>query len=367
MTGDGKPRCGDAYRETYRTVRAEVLACNEGHCSFCGLALAIEAHHSSIVYPCGSRHTCCEQRKVHQGDLVGLCSVCHELATTLRRFSRAGGSVFEPLARFKEVIAHCGIESVSEGLAPSSLTTARPDSTPGPLPTSRKPRSSRRRQATGPRPTRSDSANLIVSPLFYLDQSGAPTLPTAPIRSNIEYAGPQTQAGSPGSGRADRRTRWSGSTTTAVSPPPLRNWHGTVNSLWGGAAAEPGCCVPGRGSMTAWPRSWVEADDELVDQEQLVTWLDISGRRLGLGDWRPQKSGQYGGSRWRALRRSTRCAMGRGWVWHGRARPRLVRLAGLGRARCGPAGNGEARRGRPAHQSNVNSHCVTRPSVARPA
>lgn len=38
----------------------------------------------------------------------------------------------------------------------------------------------------------------------------------------------------------------------------------------------------------------VETDEELVDQEQLRDWLDIGGRRLGLGDWRPEKSGHYG-------------------------------------------------------------------------
>ena len=38
----------------------------------------------------------------------------------------------------------------------------------------------------------------------------------------------------------------------------------------------------------------VEVDDELVDKEQLATWLDIAGRRIGLGDWRPEKSGHYG-------------------------------------------------------------------------
>ena len=38
----------------------------------------------------------------------------------------------------------------------------------------------------------------------------------------------------------------------------------------------------------------VEADDELVDQQQLESWLDIAGRRIGLGDWRPEKSGDYG-------------------------------------------------------------------------
>ena len=38
----------------------------------------------------------------------------------------------------------------------------------------------------------------------------------------------------------------------------------------------------------------VDCDDELVDKEQLEAWLDIAGRRIGLGDWRPEKSGTYG-------------------------------------------------------------------------
>ncbi len=39
---------------------------------------------------------------------------------------------------------------------------------------------------------------------------------------------------------------------------------------------------------------FVETDEELVSLEYLEIWLDIAGRRLGLGDWRPQKSGMYG-------------------------------------------------------------------------
>ena len=38
----------------------------------------------------------------------------------------------------------------------------------------------------------------------------------------------------------------------------------------------------------------LDCDDELVDRTQLETWLDIAGRRIGLGDWRPEKSGDYG-------------------------------------------------------------------------
>ena len=38
----------------------------------------------------------------------------------------------------------------------------------------------------------------------------------------------------------------------------------------------------------------VECDDALVDQRHLQTWLNIGGRRIGLGDWRPERSGVYG-------------------------------------------------------------------------
>ena len=38
----------------------------------------------------------------------------------------------------------------------------------------------------------------------------------------------------------------------------------------------------------------VDGDDELVSAENLERWLDIAGRRIGLGDWRPEKSGVYG-------------------------------------------------------------------------
>ena len=41
-------------------------------------------------------------------------------------------------------------------------------------------------------------------------------------------------------------------------------------------------------------RFTLSADDELIQRDWLERWLDIGGRRIGLGDWRPEKSGQYG-------------------------------------------------------------------------
>ena len=37
-----------------------------------------------------------------------------------------------------------------------------------------------------------------------------------------------------------------------------------------------------------------DVDPELVDKDQLTAWLATGGRRVGLGDWRPEKSGHYG-------------------------------------------------------------------------
>ena len=31
-----------------------------------------------------------------------------------------------------------------------------------------------------------------------------------------------------------------------------------------------------------------------MDMPKLERWLAIAGKRVGLGDWRPQKSGEYG-------------------------------------------------------------------------
>ena len=37
-----------------------------------------------------------------------------------------------------------------------------------------------------------------------------------------------------------------------------------------------------------------DVDPEQVDRHKLMAWLATGGRRVGLGDWRPEKSGHYG-------------------------------------------------------------------------
>ena len=37
-----------------------------------------------------------------------------------------------------------------------------------------------------------------------------------------------------------------------------------------------------------------DVDPELVDVQKLTAWLEVGGRRIGLGDWRPERSGFFG-------------------------------------------------------------------------
>ena len=134
-------------------------------------------------------------------DITALCSTCHELATTLRRFTRSGGSRFQFMARFKESIGKCDTESPSRVLADSSCTTARPDSTPGPLPTSKRRQIARKKGSNRTEADDDRLRELECQTSLWLDASRAPTIPAAAIRACIETAarklkqGPQVREG----------------------------------------------------------------------------------------------------------------------------------------------------------------------------
>ena len=129
---------------------------------------------------------------------------------------------------------------------------------------------------------------------LWLDLDEAPTIPAAAFRSMIEKAarklkqGPQVREGLIVLGDAkfeyDREI-----------------YGGTIDELAKNAQFTTGVVVQRsrilrtRAMFKEWEaRFRIEVDDELVDQEQLETWLDIGSRRIGLGDWRPEKSGHYG-------------------------------------------------------------------------
>jgi len=69
---------------------------------------------------------------------------------------------------------------------------------------------------------------------------------------------------------------------TAQFTTPVRIQRSTINRTRA-KIDTPWCCV-----------FMVDVDDELVDKDRLEAWVQIGGRRLGLGDWRPATSGSYG-------------------------------------------------------------------------
>ena len=50
-----------------------------------------------------------------------------------------------------------------------------------------------------------------------------------------------------------------------------------------------------RAKFDDWSAMFVaDTDEELIDSVKLESWLRIAGMRVGIGDWRPDKSGHYG-------------------------------------------------------------------------
>ena len=129
---------------------------------------------------------------------------------------------------------------------------------------------------------------------LYLDRKGRPTIPAAAIRSNIETGarklkqGPQVREGlvveSVDEFQYDRDKL--GTTVEKLG----KTAQFTVPVVVSRARI-----LRTRAIFDEWGIVFtIDVDDELVDQEQLANWLDIAGRRIGIGDWRPEKSGHYG-------------------------------------------------------------------------
>lgn len=128
---------------------------------------------------------------------------------------------------------------------------------------------------------------------LYLDEGGAPTFPASAFRANIEAAARKLRQGSQvREGLIVEEVevfdydRALGTTGAELA----RNAQFTVGVRVGQSRV-----LRTRARFDRWAATFrVDTDPELVDREQLLVWLDIGGRRLGVGDWRPQKSGPYG-------------------------------------------------------------------------
>ena len=102
----------------YLRARDEAFARSNDLCQLCGQEDAVEAHHWAVDYP--------PAHKTTANDLTALCADCHFIATTLRRFTRAGGSRHQFCALFSEVVTRCDLNSPLPAFPPSSCTTEYP-------------------------------------------------------------------------------------------------------------------------------------------------------------------------------------------------------------------------------------------------
>lgn len=128
---------------------------------------------------------------------------------------------------------------------------------------------------------------------LWLDGSGAPTVPEAALRATIETGarklkqGPQVREGL--IVEAVESFDYDRSLGTTVEE-LCKTVQFTV-----GVVVQRSRVLRTRAKFDEWAVTFtVDTDPELVDKAQLASWLDIAGRRIGLGDWRPEKSGSFG-------------------------------------------------------------------------
>ena len=129
---------------------------------------------------------------------------------------------------------------------------------------------------------------------LWLDSNDAPTIPPHALRANIENGAKKLKQGPAvreGLLVVDSQFEYD------------RERYGTTLDELGNRAQFTIAVVRNRARVEAtramfdlpWACEFeLDCDEELVDAEKLANWLDIAGRRIGLGDWRPQRSGHYG-------------------------------------------------------------------------
>ena len=284
-----KPPSVYNYKDpTYIAARAESFARSGVVCQSCGRRAAVEAHHWALTYPPAEDTTA--------NDLTALCKPCHWLITSARRYERHGGSVWGILPAFEGALESCDIKSPSMESRPSSLTTARADSTPEALPSWRSPASQRSAVPTATKRTTSDSSSSNVKTRSTSEMTESPQSRLSTLRAALDAAGRARRMQGPD----DRE-----GLVVAVHQVHLRreqvrddrredqdSWHQFTVPV----VVQRARILRTRAKFDCpWSiEAVIDADDELVDTQKLTAWLDVAGRRIGLCDWRPQKSGTFG-------------------------------------------------------------------------
>ena len=145
--------------------------------------------------------------------------------------------------------------------------------------------------------TETDDARLVELECqngLYLDDGGRPTLPASAIRGAIEAAARKTKQGPAvregllveSVDRFDYDEDELGTTVEEIG----KRAQFTVPVV-----VQRARILRTRPKFDEWSVTCtVDVDDEQVDRPMLTAWLDVAGRRVGLGDWRPACSGTCG-------------------------------------------------------------------------
>ena len=137
-------------------------------------------------------------------------------------------------------------------------------------------------------------AELECQRSLWLDESGEPTIPPGAFRGSIETAARKFRQGP---------LVREGLVVQKVHPLVFnKDRYGTTIEEWGTTTqfrvpvvVQRARIVRTRAKFDDWSISFeIDRDETIVDKSQLSTWLEIAGRRIGVGDWRPQRSGHYG-------------------------------------------------------------------------
>ena len=147
--------------------------------------------------------------------------------------------------------------------------------------------------------TASDDARLSeleTLTALWLSPEDKPEIPAAALRKTIESGAPRLRQGPMVRG---------GLMVLSCDEfeYDIKRYGKTLKKLQKTTAFTVPVVVPGRGRIMRtrakfdipWSATFsIEVYDDEVGKEHLEQWLSISGRAIGLGDWRPEKSGAYG-------------------------------------------------------------------------
>lgn len=129
---------------------------------------------------------------------------------------------------------------------------------------------------------------------LWLDEENKPTVPATALRAMLEESarklkqGPQVREGL----IVDKVEEFEYDTKAlGATPEELgKNVQFTVPVV-----VQRARILRTRAKFDKWALTFtVDSDEEQVDEQQLRSWLIIGGSRIGLGDWRPSKSGFHG-------------------------------------------------------------------------